>query len=120
MNFKCSCGRTYCPDCLSQCPRCGKDEYHAGGCNCFCHDQKGAHWAEQGWTRFGCGCMYRQSNPPHGGTINFTYCRRHSSNVALVEALKGALEIAEMAMPDSFFQTDRRVKAAQEAIEAAS
>lgn len=53
------------------------------------HGQEpGADWAEQGWTRFDCGCMYRQSNPPYGGIINFTYCRPHSSAPALLAALK--------------------------------
>lgn len=34
----------------------------------------------------------------------------------MVDALKGMMEIAEMAMPDSYFQEDSRVNKAREAL----
>ena len=38
------------------------------------------------------------------------------SNQRLMIALEGMMEVAESAMPDTFFQTDRRVKAGREAL----
>ena len=42
-------------------------------------------------------------------------CNAHDQ---LLEALRGLMDIAEIAMPDSFFQSDGRVKAARKALEA--
>lgn len=38
------------------------------------------------------------------------------SNQRMMIALEGMMEVAESAMPDTFFQTDRRVKAGRDAI----
>ncbi|KKL48117.1 hypothetical protein LCGC14_2328730 [marine sediment metagenome] len=60
-----------------------------------------------------CGCKISTDQPIPNGII---YCPKHKSADDMYEALKGMMEIAEMAMPDTFFQSDSRVNAVRQAI----
>lgn len=61
-----------------------------------------------------CGCNACYSNPSGRSDQCENGPYWHARADALAKALKGLMEIAEIAMPDTYFASDRRTTAARE------